>query len=153
MRSRLGWFLGGLGFAAAVARFFRGGTTAAPSLPAPAPALPRVPSPEREPWPEPEPEPEPEPALEAEEPALEAEEPGAEAEEPGADPRAEELRRRLDESRALVDEREEFESGETTIDHVEATTYAAPEASPDDRRRHVHERGQAAIDRMKREPG
>lgn len=71
--------------------------------------------------------------------------------EPGLDPRAEELRRRLDESRILVDEREEFESGETTIDKAEAP--APPQASdPAERRRHVHERGQATIDKMRREP-
>jgi hypothetical protein len=129
VRSKLGWFLGGLGFAAAVARFFRRDPAAATSLPAPIPAPPPR-------APEPQPEPEPERLLE----------PEAEA-----DPRAEELRRRLDESRTLVDEREEFESGETTIDNAEAP--APPQASdPAERRRHVHERGQATIDKMRREP-
>jgi hypothetical protein len=63
---------------------------------------------------------------------------------PGPDPRAEELRRRLDESRALVDEREEFESAETTVDQA-----AEPETEVDDRRRSVHERGQAAAEQMR----
>jgi hypothetical protein len=62
----------------------------------------------------------------------------------GIDPRADELRTRIAESRALVDEREEFEGGETTIDRAE------PPEAVDQRRRHVHERGQAAIDRMRR---
>jgi hypothetical protein len=129
VRSKLGWFLGGLGFAAAVARLFRRDRAAPTSLPAPIPAPPPR-------APEPQPEPEPEPLLE----------PEAEA-----DPRAEELRRRLDESRTLVDEREEFESGETTIDNAEAP--AAPQTSePAARRRHVHDRGQATIDKMRREP-
>jgi len=59
------------------------------------------------------------------------------------DPRAGELRERLEESRAVVDEREEFESAETPVDEVEA------DASPEDRRRAVHERGRAAADQMR----
>ena len=62
---------------------------------------------------------------------------------PIEDPRAAELRQKLDESRELVDEREEFESAETTVDQIE------PEAGPEDRRRAVHERGQAAADKMR----
>jgi hypothetical protein len=42
----------------------------------------------------------------------------------------------------LVDERDEFERGETTVD-------AAEPASPDDRRRLVHERGRAVADEMR----
>ena len=58
------------------------------------------------------------------------------------DPRADELRRRIDESRGLEDEREEFEAAETPVD----------EADPEARRRHVHERGRAAVERMSAEP-
>jgi hypothetical protein len=62
--------------------------------------------------------------------------------EPAADPRADELRRKLDESKPLVEEREEFESGETTVDAVDAATL-------DEKRATVHERGQAAAREMK----
>jgi hypothetical protein len=62
---------------------------------------------------------------------------------PVEDPRAAELRERLEESRAVVDEREEFESAETPVDEVEA------DATPEDRRRAVHDRGRAAADRMR----
>ena len=54
---------------------------------------------------------------------------------------------RLEESRAVVDEREEFESAETPVDEVEA------DASPEDRRRAVHERGKAAAEQMRRHNG
>jgi hypothetical protein len=64
--------------------------------------------------------------------------------EPPADPRARELRRRLDESRAVVGEREEFESGETTVDAAEP----AP-ADPDARRRRVHEEARGVVDEMR----
>ena len=64
-----------------------------------------------------------------------------------ADPRAEELRSRIAESRALVDEREEFEAGETPVDRAE------PVEPVDERRRHVHERGQSAVERMRRSDG
>jgi hypothetical protein len=60
---------------------------------------------------------------------------------PAPDSRAEELRQKLDESRAVVDEREEFESAETPVDQAEV----------DDRRRAVHERGQAAAEQMRRD--
>ena len=63
--------------------------------------------------------------------------------EPAEDPRAGELREKLDESRTLVDEREEFESAEKPVDEVE------DDASPEDRRRAVHERGRAAADQMR----
>lgn len=66
-------------------------------------------------------------------------------EAPAADVRAEELRRKLAESRALVDEREEFEQGETTVDHAD------PEAvTPEERRRDVHERGREVAEKMRR---
>jgi hypothetical protein len=62
--------------------------------------------------------------------------------EPVAEPdsRAEELRQRIAESRAVVDERDAFEEAETPVDE-------APD--PQARRREVHERGRAAIDRMR----
>ena len=160
MRSRLAWFLGGLGFAAAIARFLRSEPARAPSLPPPTPGHAPVPSTEHEPWLEGEPGPQaqgeaqsqPEPVLEPEpEPEAAVPAPGGEPEheaEPAVDPRAEELRRRLDESRTLVGERDEFESGETTVDDAVATQ-ATP--GPDERRRHVHERGQATIERMHRD--
>jgi hypothetical protein len=56
-----------------------------------------------------------------------------------ADPRADELRRKLEESKPLVEEREQFESGETTVD----------EATLEEKRAAAHERGQAARDLMK----
>jgi hypothetical protein len=65
---------------------------------------------------------------------------------PVEDPRAAELRQKLDESRTLVDEREEFESAEKPVDEVEA------DASPEDRRRAVHERGRAAAEKMRGSP-
>jgi hypothetical protein len=66
--------------------------------------------------------------------------------EPPADPRAQELRRRLDESRAVVGEREEFESGETTVDAAE------PAPDPDARRRRVHDEARAVVDEMRDTP-
>ena len=63
---------------------------------------------------------------------------------PAVDPRAEELRRKLDQSRTLVSEREEFESGETTVDEAEP-----PPADPSQRRREVHEQGRSALDEMR----
>jgi hypothetical protein len=54
--------------------------------------------------------------------------------------RADELRQRIAESRAVVDEREAFEEAETPVNQ-------APD--PEARRREVHERGRAAIDRMR----
>jgi hypothetical protein len=62
------------------------------------------------------------------------------------DERAERLRRKLDESRSIVEEREEFEAGETPVDEAEP----APAASPGDRRKHVHERARASVERMER---
>ena len=65
------------------------------------------------------------------------------AHEPESDPRAEDLRRRIDESRGLEDDREEFESAETPVDA----------ADPETRRRHVHERGRAAVEQMRAHGG
>jgi hypothetical protein len=61
------------------------------------------------------------------------------------DPRAEELRQRLAEARELAEERDEFESGETTVDQAEP---AMPDA--DARRRELHEAGRATAERMRR---
>ncbi len=58
---------------------------------------------------------------------------------PEPDPRAEELAERIAASREIVDEREQFEEAETPVD----------EADPETRRRHVHERGRAALERMR----
>ena len=60
-----------------------------------------------------------------------------------AEPRAQELRRKLDESRPLVEEREEFEAGETPVDRA-----GAEDGGLGERRRQVHERGRAAVERM-----
>jgi hypothetical protein len=59
--------------------------------------------------------------------------------EPEPDPRADELRRRIAESREVVDEREVFEEAETPVD----------EADPEVRRQDVHDRGRAALERMR----
>ena len=61
---------------------------------------------------------------------------------PEPDPRADELRQRIAEAREVVDERDTFEGAETTIDD-------APD--PASRRREVHDRGRAALDRMRGE--
>ena len=58
------------------------------------------------------------------------------------DPRADELRQRIAEAREVVDERDTFEEAETRIDE-------APD--PESRRRDVHDRGRAALDRMRGE--
>jgi hypothetical protein len=63
--------------------------------------------------------------------------------EPEPDPRADELRQRIAEARDVVDERDTFEEAEVTIDD-------APD--PASRRRDVHDRGRAALDRMRGEP-
>jgi hypothetical protein len=62
--------------------------------------------------------------------------------EPEPDPRADELKQRIAEAREVVDERETFEEAEVTIDE-------APD--PASRRRDVHDRGRAALDRMRGE--
>ena len=61
------------------------------------------------------------------------------------DPRAEDLRRKLEEARSMVDERDEFESGELTVDLAEP----APE-DPESRRRAVHESARATVERMRK---
>jgi hypothetical protein len=61
---------------------------------------------------------------------------------PEPDPRAGELRQRIAEAREVVDERDTFEEAETRIDE-------APD--PASRRRDVHDRGRAALDRMRGE--
>jgi hypothetical protein len=61
-----------------------------------------------------------------------------------ADPRAADLRRKLEESRTLAGEREQFESGETTVDAADA----AP-VDPDERRRAVHAEGRSTVERMR----
>ena len=66
--------------------------------------------------------------------------------EPEADPRADELRRRIDDARGLEEERDSFEEAETPVDRA-----VAPEDA-EAGRRHVHDRGRAAIDRMRGEP-
>ena len=62
---------------------------------------------------------------------------------PEPDPRADELRQRIAEAREVVDERETFEEAETTIDEA---------SDPASRRREVHDRGRAALDRMRGDP-
>ena len=62
---------------------------------------------------------------------------------PEPDPRADELRQRIAEAREVVDERDTFEEAQVTIDE-------APD--PASRRRDVHDRGRAALDRMRGEP-
>ena len=61
---------------------------------------------------------------------------------PEPDPRADELRQRIAEAREVVDERDTFEEAEVTIDE-------APD--PASRRRAVHDRGRAALNRMRGE--
>ena len=63
--------------------------------------------------------------------------------EPAPDPRADELRQRIAESREVLDERDEFEAAETPVD----------EADPEARRRDIHQRGRAAVDRMRGDGG
>jgi hypothetical protein len=64
--------------------------------------------------------------------------------EPARDPRADELRERIAESRELLTEREEFEAAETPVDQA---------ADPEARRREIHQRGRAAVDRMRGDGG
>ncbi len=61
---------------------------------------------------------------------------------PEPDARADELRRRIAEAREVVDERDTFEEAETTVDE-------APD--PESRRRGVHDRGRAVLERMRGE--
>ncbi len=62
-----------------------------------------------------------------------------------ADDPAGELRRRLDEAREAIDDRDEFDAAEgVPLDQVE------PAASVEERRRAVHEQGEAALENMRR---
>jgi hypothetical protein len=61
---------------------------------------------------------------------------------PVPDPRADELRRKLDEVKPLAEERDEFESGETSVDEAEPATLEQKRAA-------VHARGEAAAREMK----
>jgi hypothetical protein len=61
-----------------------------------------------------------------------------------ADPRAEELRQRLAEARELAEERDEFESGETTVDQAEP---GMPDV--DTRRGAVHDAARATVEQMR----
>ncbi|MEP6909850.1 MAG: hypothetical protein ABI896_05375 [Actinomycetota bacterium] len=61
------------------------------------------------------------------------------------EPHVEALKARLAESKAVVDEREEFEAGETTVDHAEPVP-----TEVGDRRRSVHDRGRQVAEQMRR---
>jgi hypothetical protein len=61
------------------------------------------------------------------------------------EPHAEALKTTFAESREVVEEREEFESGETTVDVVEPVP-----TELGDRRRSVHERGRQVAEDMRR---
>jgi hypothetical protein len=61
-----------------------------------------------------------------------------------ADTRAEELKARLRQAREAPDDRDEFESGEVTVDEAEPL-------DPQARRAQVHEQGRAALDEMRGE--
>jgi hypothetical protein len=58
----------------------------------------------------------------------------------GPDPRADELRKRLEESKTLIGEPSEAEAADVPVDEAVA---------PQDKRRQVHERARAAVDRMR----
>jgi hypothetical protein len=62
--------------------------------------------------------------------------------QPASDNRAEELKARLQQARETVDDRDDFESGEVTVD-------AAEPLDPQTRRAQVHEQGRAALDEMR----
>jgi hypothetical protein len=64
------------------------------------------------------------------------------AQDTAVDGRAEELKARLEAARAAEDDRDDFESGEVTVDEA---------LDPGARRAQVHEQGRAALDEM-REP-
>jgi hypothetical protein len=64
--------------------------------------------------------------------------------EAAPDTRAEDLKARLAQAREAGDDREEFESGEVTVD-------AAEPLDPQARRAAVHEQGRAALDEMRGE--
>jgi hypothetical protein len=126
MRSRFAWLLAGFGIASAVRSRLR---RRAPTLGSP---------------PEPPPEPDPR-ADELRQRITEAREVVGERdafEEAETPVDADELRQRLAEAREVVDERGTFEEAETPVDE-------APD--PESRRRGVHDRGRAALDRMRGE--
>jgi hypothetical protein len=56
---------------------------------------------------------------------------------------ADELRAKLAQAREAAGDRDEFEAGETTVDHAEP--------SVDERRRAVHDEARGAIDEMRRD--
>jgi len=60
------------------------------------------------------------------------------------DSRAEDLKARLAQAREAGDDRDEFESGEVTVD-------AAEPLDPQARRAQVHEQGRAALDEMQQQ--
>ena len=62
-----------------------------------------------------------------------------------SDARADELRRKLDESKAAGEDRDEFESGETSVDEAEA--------SVDAKRAAIHDRARAATREMRGDQG
>lgn len=64
--------------------------------------------------------------------------------EPETDPRADELRRKLTESRAVVEEQEADAVAEIPVDRAEPGP-----PNVDERRRTVHERGGAVVERMR----
>ena len=68
------------------------------------------------------------------------------APQPVSDNRAEELKARLQHAREAIDDRDEFESGEVTVDEAEPL-------DPQARRAQVHEQGRAALDEMREKPG
>ena len=63
------------------------------------------------------------------------------------DGRAEELKARLEAARAAEDDRDDFESGELTVDEALDPALLDPGA----RRAQVHEQGRAALDEMRGE--
>jgi hypothetical protein len=69
------------------------------------------------------------------------------AQDTGVDTRAEELKARLEAARLAEDDRDDFESGEVTVDEALDAQLLDPGA----RRAQVHEQGRAALDEM-REP-
>jgi hypothetical protein len=62
------------------------------------------------------------------------------AEDAAVDARAEELKARLEAARTAEDDRDDFESGEVTVDEA---------LDPQARRAQVHEQGRAALDEMR----
>jgi hypothetical protein len=69
------------------------------------------------------------------------------AQDTAVDGRAEELKARLEAARTAEDDRDDFESGEVSVDEALGAELPDPGA----RRAQVHEQGRAALDEM-REP-